>query len=94
MTTSTLAGEYVTARGYVGGRVNCWNFWDKFTLYKTLAKVEAMVDDVRVVEEGAADYGTRGLYDPPKLWFPCSSFVFLFVVPGHGGQRSTRARGR
>ena len=29
-----------------------------------------MVDDVRVVEEGAADYGTRGRYDPPKLWFP------------------------
>ena len=42
-------------------------FWDKFTLYKERDKVEAIVDDVRVVEEGAADYGTRGRYDPPKL---------------------------
>ena len=67
-------------------------FWDEFILYKKLDKGEAMVDDVRVEEEGAADYGTRGRYDPPKLWFRCSFFVFLFVVPGHGGQRSTRAR--
>ena len=41
-----------------------------------------MVDDVRVVEEGAVDEETRGLYDPPKLWFPCSFFVLLFVVSG------------
>ena len=39
-----------------------------------------MKDYVRVVEEGAADYGTRGRYDPPKLWFPCSSFVLLLSV--------------
>ena len=42
-----------------------------------------MVDDVRVAEEGAADYETRGRYDPPKLWFPCYFFVFLF---GESGQ--------
>ena len=41
--------------------------------FKTRDKGEAMVDDVRVVEEGAADYGTRGRYDPPKLWFSCPS---------------------
>ena len=68
--------------------------WDKDILYKTRFKGEAMLDDVRVVEEGAADYGTRGRYDPPKLWFPCSFFVFLSVVPGQVGRRSTRARGR
>ena len=32
-----------------------------------------MLDDVRVVEEEAGGYGTRGRYDPLKLWFPCSS---------------------
>ena len=51
-----------------------------------------MVDDERVAGEGAVDYGTRGRYDPPKLWFPRSFFV-LFVVPEQGGRRSTRARG-
>ena len=47
-----------------------------------------MLDDVRVAEEVAADYETRGRCDPPKLWFPCSFFVLLmslFVVPGQGG---------
>ena len=53
-----------------------------------------MVDDVRVEEEGAADYGTGGRYGPPKLWFPCSFFVFLLLCQGKGGRRSTRARGR
>ena len=42
-------------------------FWDKFILYKKRDKGEAMVGDVRVAEEGAADYGSRGRYDPPKL---------------------------
>ena len=51
-----------------------------------------MVDDVRVVEEGAAGYGTRGRYDPQKLWISLFSFVFLLFVLGQGG-RSTRARG-
>ena len=60
-------------------------FWDKVTLYKTRAKEEVMVCDVRVVEEGAVDYGSRGRSDPPKLWFPCSFFVFLFAVSGQGG---------
>ena len=45
-------------------------FRDEDILYKTRDKGEVMLDDVRVVEEGAADYGTRGRYDPPKLWFP------------------------
>ena len=70
-----------------------WKFWVEFILYNKWDKGEAMVDDVRVVEEVAADYGTRGRYDPPKLWFPCSSFVFFVVVSVHGGQRSTRAQG-
>ena len=69
-----------------------WKFCDEFILYKKRDNGEAMVDDVRVAGEGAADYGTRGRYDPPKLWFPCSFFVFLFVVSGQGGRRSTRAR--
>ena len=54
-------------------------FWDKFKLYKKRNKGEVMVCDVRVVEEGAVDYGTRGRYDPPKLWFPCSFFVFCLL---------------
>ena len=29
-------------------------------------------------EEGVADYGTRGRYDPPKLWFPL--FLLRVVV--------------
>ena len=35
-----------------------------------------MKDYVRDVEEEATDYGTRGRYDPPKLWFP----LFLLRV--------------
>ena len=53
-----------------------------------------MLDDVRVVEEEAADYGTRGRYDPPKLWFPGSSSCSVCCVRAKGGQRSTRALGR
>ena len=47
------------------------------------------MDDVRIVEGGAVDDETRGRLDPPKLWFPCSFFVFLFVVcqgRGDGGR--------
>ena len=68
-----------------------WKLWDEDILYKTRDKGEAMVDDVRVVEEGAADYGVWGRYDPPKLWISLFSFVFLFV--SGQGRRSTRARG-
>ena len=59
-----------------------WKFWDEFILYTKRDKGEAMVDDVRVAEEGAADYGTRGRYDPPKLWFLWRFFVFFVVVSG------------
>ena len=44
-------------RGWTGEWLK---FWSKFILYKKRDKGEAMVDDVRVVEEGAVDYGTRG----------------------------------
>ena len=69
-----------------------WKFWDEFILYKTRDKGEAMVDDVRVVEEGADDYGTRGRYDPPKLWFLCSFFVFCLLCQG-SVDRGRRERG-
>ena len=59
----------VTARGYVGGRASGGKFRDEYFLYKTRDKGEAMLDDVRVVEEGAADYGARGRYDPPRFGF-------------------------
>ena len=54
-----------------------------------------MVDDVRVAEEGAADYETRGRYDQPKHWVHCSFFVLLlFIVPGQGdGGRHERGAG-
>ena len=61
-------------------------------MYKTRFNGEATVGDVRVVEEGAADYGACGRYDPPKLWISLFAFVFLLFVSGQGG-RSTRARG-
>ena len=64
-------------------------FWDKYTLYEERTKGQSYggdVDYVRGVEEGAADYGTRGHYYPPKLWFPCSFFVLLlFVCKCKGG---------
>ena len=71
-------------RGWTGKLLK---FWDKFALYAECDKCRGCGGDeyyVRGVEEGAADYGIRGRYDPPKLWFPCSFFV-LFVVPGQGG---------
>ena len=94
MTTSTLAGEYVTARGYVGGRASGGKFRDEYFLYETRDKGEAMLDDVRVVEEGAADYGARGRYDPPKLWISLFSFVFLLLCPGKGGTEVDTSAGR
>ena len=53
VTTSTLAGEYVTARVYVGGRASCGKVWDENIMYKTRSKGEATVGDVRVVEEAS-----------------------------------------
>ena len=67
--------------------------WDEDILYKTRDNGEAMVDDVRVVEEGAADYGARGHYDPPKLWLPCGfrfSFEFTLLCQGKGRGRHER----
>ena len=93
MTTSTLAGEYVTARVYVGGRATCGKMWDMNIMYKTRVKGEVTVGAVHVVEEGAADDGIWGHHGPPKLWNSLFSFVFLFVVSGQKGRRSTRARG-
>ena len=84
MTVGEPSGDLA---GHVSGR--CTPVHPENELYKERDKVEAIVDDVRVVEEGAADYGTRGRYDPPKLWFPCSSFVFLLLCQGRwdGGRR-------
>ena len=84
VTTSTLAVEYVTALDYVGGRASGGKFRDEYFLYKTRDKGEVMVDDVRVVEEGAADYGTRGRYDPPNLWFYCSHSCSCCCVRARG----------
>ena len=93
MATSTLAGEYATARDYVGGRASCGNFETSTPCIRRGIRGEAMWDDVRVVEEGGVgDYGTRGRDDPPT-WFHCSFFVFCLLCQGKGGQRSTRARG-
>ena len=52
---------------------------DMNVMYKTRFKGEVTVGAVRVVEEGAADYGVWGHYGPPKLWISLFSFVFLFV---------------
>ena len=40
-----------------------------------------------LLKKGAADYGARGHYDPPKLWFPCVflfSFVFMLLCQDKG----------
>ena len=53
-----------------------------------------MVDDVRVAEERAADYGTRGRYDPPKLWFPLFRIrVVVRCVRAKGGDGGRHERG-
>ena len=65
--------------------------WDMNIMYKTRTKEEVTTGAVRDVEEGAADCGVWGRYDPPKLWISLFSFVFLFV--SGQGRRSTRARG-
>ena len=82
-------------RGWTGELLK---FSDKFTLYEERVKLRGYgsdEDDARGAEEGAVNYGTRGRYDPPKLWFPRSFFVLLLsVCKGKGGRRSTRARER
>ena len=80
-------------RGWTSERLK---FLDKYTLYEERVKWRGCGGDeyyVRGVEEGAADYGIRGRYDPPKLWFPCSSCCRC-LFNGKGGRRSTRARER
>ena len=66
-------------------------FRDEYFLYKKRDKGEAMVDDVRVVEEGADDYGSRGRYDPPKLWFSCSHSCSCCCVMEGGTEVDTSA---
>ena len=65
--------------------------WDMNIMYETRTKEEVMTGAVRDVEEGAANCGVWGLYDPPRLGISLFSFVFLFV--SGQGRRSTRARG-
>ena len=65
--------------------------WDMNIMYETRTKEEVMTGAARDVEEGAADCGVWGHYDPPRLGISLFSFVFLFV--SGQGRRSTRARG-
>ena len=60
-------------------------------MYKARFKGEVTTGAVRDVEEGAADCGVWGRYDPPKLGISLFSFVFPFV--SGQGWRSIRARG-
>ena len=48
-------------------------------MYKTRFKGEVTTGAVRDVEDGAADYGVWGRYDPTKLGISLFSFVLLFV---------------
>ena len=90
VTPSTLAGEYVTARDYVGGRASGENCWDMNNMYETRTKEEVMTGAVRDVEEWAVDCGVWGRYDPPKLWISLFSFVFFCLCQGKGGGRHER----
>ena len=92
VTTSTLAGEYVTARDYVGGRASCESCGTGTSCTRRGLRGKLRGEMYVLLKKGAADYGALGRYDPPKLWISLFSFVFLLFVSGQGG-RSTRARG-
>ena len=92
VTTSTLAGEYVTARDYVGGRASCENFETSTSCTRRGLRGKLRWEMYVLLKKGAADYGARGRYDLPKFWISLFYFVFLLFVSGQG-RRSTRARG-
>ena len=92
VTTSTLAGEYVTARDYVGGRASCGNCGTGTSCTRRGLREKLRWEMYVLSKKGAVDYGAWGHYDPPKHWISLFSFVFLLFVPGQG-RRSTRARG-
>ena len=48
-------------------------------MYKARFKGEVTTGAVSDVEEGAADCGVWGRYDPPRLGISLFSFVFPFV---------------
>ena len=85
MTTSTLAGEYVTARDYVGGRASRGNFETSSSCTRRGIREKLCWTMYVLSKRVAADYGTRGRYDPPKLWISVFSFVFLLLCQGKGG---------
>ena len=80
VTTSTLAGEYVTARDYVGGRASCGNCGTGTSCTRRGLREKLRREMYVLLKKGTADYGARGHYDPPKLWFPCGC-RFFFVSP-------------
>ena len=55
-TTSTLAGEYVTAQELVGDTGGLSKIWDKNTLYKDRAKRKRS-------DEGTGENGGKTLYE-------------------------------
>ena len=95
---SHLASAPPTAASCHGSGLRGWTgelrkLWDEDILYKTRSEGEATVEMYVLSKKGAADYGARGHYDPPKHWFPCVfrfSFVFTLLCQGNGGGRHER----
>ena len=67
VTTSTLAGEYVTARDYVGGRASGGNCGTRTSCTRRGLRGKLQWEMYVLSKKWAADYGTRGRYYPPKL---------------------------
>ena len=95
VTTSTLAGEYVTARDYVGGRASGGNCGTGTSCTRRGLREKLWREMYVLSKNGSADYGARGHYDPPKHWISLCLQVLLrvHVVVSGQGRRSTRARG-
>ena len=92
VTTSTLAGEYVTARDYVGGRASCGNCGTRTSCTRLGLRGKLRWKMYALLKKGAADYGARGRYDPPKLGFPCFPSCSVCCVRARG-DRGRHGRG-
>ena len=90
MTTSTLAGEYVTARDYVGGRARGGKFWDEYFLYKERAKAELCWAMYVLSKMGRLTMELGVVMTRQNFGFPCSHSCSCCLCQGKGGGRHER----
>ena len=84
MATSTLAGEYVTARDYVGGRASGGKFRDEYFLYKKRAKAELCWTGYVLLKRGRLTMELGVVTTRQNFGFLVLLRV-LVVVSGQGG---------